>query len=286
MSKQDLDRRLNVFRPDIAAAHLAGAVEAARFVEGKPARVVAGTLSVREAPDTAARQSTELLFNETFVVYDRADGWAWGQNLTDGYVGYVRESGLGAVDERAFDREVQALRTYLYPAPDLKTIPLDMLHMTTRVRVSEQSGKYSRIDGGGWVYSAHLCEIREAEPDYLSTAERFLGAPYGWGGRSSFGLDCSGLVQIALARAGVAVPRDSDMQEQAVGTVVEGGLEAAEPGDLLFTRGHVMFLAEPGLLLHANGYHMAVTYEPLEEFISRTKDLDLSIRTVRRPRLP
>ncbi|WP_193180015.1 C40 family peptidase [Nisaea sediminum] len=290
MKIDPFDPRLTPARADIAADFLEAEIEAPKYVKGEPCRVLRGTLSVREKPEAAARQSTELLFNERFIVYERKDGWAWGQNQTDGYVGYVREDGLGPDTDAPYSNEIQALRSYVFPEPDLKTIPLDMLHLSTRVRVTEESGKYSRIDygsGGGWIYTPHLCGLSEVEPDYLSTAELFMGAPYGWGGRSSFGLDCSALVQLALARAGITAPRDSDMQEAAVGEVVEGGLDAAEPGDLLFTAGHVMFLAEPGILLHANGHHMAVAYEALTDFMDRTKDMDIPIRTIRRlPSIP
>ncbi|MBO6559951.1 MAG: C40 family peptidase [Nisaea sp.] len=285
MKIDPFDHRLTPARADIAADFLEAEIEAPKYVKGEHCRVLRGTLSVREKPEASARQSTELLFNERFIVYERKDGWAWGQNQTDGYVGYVREEGLGPDNDAPYSNEIQALRSYVFPEPDLKTIPLDMLHLSTRVRVTDVSGKYSRVDygpGGGWIYSMHLCALNEVEPDYLSTAELFMGAPYGWGGRSSFGIDCSGLVQIALARAGITAPRDSDMQEAAVGEIVEGGLDAAQPGDLLFTAGHVMFLAEPGILLHANGHHMAVAYEVLTDFMDRTKDMDIPIRTIRR----
>lgn len=290
MKIDPFDHRLTPARADIAADFLEAEIEAPKYVKGEPCRVLRGRLSVREKPDASARQSTELLFNERFIVYERKGGWAWGQNQTDGYVGYVKEEGLGPDTDAPYSNEIQALRSYVFPEPDLKSTPLDMLHLSTRVRVTGESGKYSRIDygsEGGWIYTPHLCALNEIEPDYLSTAELFMGAPYGWGGRSSFGLDCSALVQLALARAGITAPRDSDMQEAAVGEVVEGGLDAAQPGDLLFTAGHVMFLAEPGILLHANGHHMAVAYEALTDFMDRTRDMDIPIRTIRRlPPIP
>ncbi|MEP3112369.1 NlpC/P60 family protein [Nisaea sp.] len=285
MTIDPFDHRLTPARADIAADFLEADIDAPKYVAGEGCRVLSGTLSVREAPEAQARQSTELLFNERFIAYERKDGWAWGQNQSDGYVGYVREDGLGKDNEANDSHEIQTLRSYVFPEPDLKTIPLDMLHLSTRVRVSETEGSYSRVDygeRGGWIYTPHLCDLTEIEPDYLSTAELFMGAPYGWGGRSSFGLDCSALVQLALARAGITAPRDSDMQEATVGGIVEGGLDAAQPGDLLFTAGHVMFLAEPGMLLHANGYHMAVAYEGLADFMHRTRDMDIPIRTIRR----
>ncbi|MBT6138997.1 MAG: C40 family peptidase, partial [Rhodospirillaceae bacterium] len=246
-----LDPREFPYRADLAADWLDGKVEAERFVAGEDFAVARGLVSVREAPNAAARQSTELLHGERFTVYERRNGWAWGQNQTDGYVGYLLEDKLGEIGP-APTHEVVGLRSLLFPEPDLKTIPIDILHLTTRVTITDEDRGYARLAGGGWLWSRHLAPIDALEPDYIATARRFMGAPYVWGGRSSIGVDCSGLVQLSLARAGRTVPRDSDQQAAAVGTIVEDGVDAAEPGDLLYMKGHVVILSEPGRVLHAN----------------------------------
>lgn len=280
MSEQ-LDPRELPYRADLAADWLDGKVEAERFVAGEDFAVARGLVSVREAPNAAARQSTELLHGERFTVYERRNGWAWGQNQTDGYVGYLLEDTLGEIGP-APTHEVVGLRSLLFPEPDLKTIPIDILHLTTRVTITDEDRGYARLAGGGWLWSRHLAPIDALEPDYIATARRFMGAPYVWGGRSSIGVDCSGLVQLSLARAGRTVPRDSDQQAAAVGTIVEDGVDAAEPGDLLYMKGHVVILSEPGRVLHANAHHMAVAEEPIGDFLGRIAGMGLEVSVVRR----
>lgn len=278
------DPRLNAYRDDLAARELAGRVAAARFVDPTPARVTAGRAALREAPDDDARQGSELLYGETLELYEADSGWAWVRNDTDGYVGYVRTGALSGPDAVPTHR-VAALRTCLYAGPDIKQPPRDMLHMTSPVAVAEQHDGWCRLagDDAGWLWARHLAPLKACAPDWIATARRFMGAPYVWGGRSSFGLDCSALVQLALSRAGIAAPRDSDMQEAGVGEPVAGGLEAAVPGDLLFYPGHVVILVGGGRILHANAHHMAVAEEKLSDFTTRTVDTVGPARTVRRP---
>ena len=148
--------------------------------------------------------------------------------------------------------------------------------------VDDVVGDYCRVDAGGWVPRRHLATIGETEADLIETARRFMHTPYLWGGRSSLGMDCSALVQFALMRAGRSAPRDSDQQERSVGTVVDGGVDAALPGDLLYLKGHVVMVAEPDSVIHANAHHMAVAEEPLAGFLERMTSLGLSVTTVRR----
>jgi cell wall-associated NlpC family hydrolase len=106
------------------------------------------------------------------------------------------------------------------------------------------------------------------EPNYLKTAKRFLEVPYLWGGRTAQGLDCSALVQLSLAAAGIAVPRDSAPQRTSVGHRVLGDAPP-RTGDLVFWPGHVAFAIEDGKIIHANAHHMAVAIEPLAALVER-----------------
>ncbi len=282
MTDRPLDPREHPYRADLAASYLKGRVEAARFADGEMAKVTAGVLPLYRRPDLEIGRETELLFGERFMVYERAGDWAWGQNQSDGYVGYVAAGGLAAEAGAAPSHEIAVLRTHAYTKPDLKTPPVAMLHMTSRVTVSDERDGYCRIDAGGWVPRRHLASIGAARHDIVAAARCFLHAPYLWGGRSSLGLDCSALVQLALMHGGRSSPRDTDQQERALGHKVEGGLEAAAPGDLLYLKGHVAILSAPDRVLHANGHHMAVAEEPLDGFLARMDGLGLSVTTVRR----
>jgi len=270
------DRRLTPARPDLAAAHLEGKVEAQHFVKGIEEQVIVGLTDMREAPRANASLDTQLLFGERFTVYDRAEGWAWGQSASDDYVGYVPEIALtGAGDEPT--HRVSALRSYLYPAPDIKAPPEELLSLGARVTVREigldargTSGPFARVDGG-YMYEAHLAGLDDLEEDFVAVAERFMGTPYLWGGRSSLGLDCSSLVQLAADACGIVCLRDADMIEAAWGQLVNTAPspEHSQRGDLVFWKGHMGVMLDAEVLLHANAHHMAVATEPVQEAISR-----------------
>ncbi len=247
----------------------------ARFVAGHPRQVRQGCVSLKSSPEEGGEQASQLLFGETFTVYDEADGWAWGQCGTDGYVGYVRAAALSP-DIAPPSHHVAALRSFLYAEPALKRPPLDCLSLASSVAVAggERNG-YLPLATGGWMFAGHLARLSVIEPDYVTTALRLLGAPYLWGGRSSLGIDCSALVQVALSAAGIAAPRDSDMQRNEVGVslgpVPADGLGVPfQRGDIVFFPGHVGIMLDHDRLVHATAFVMAVTIEPLAAVIGRT----------------
>jgi hypothetical protein len=256
--------RLVPARPDLAAARLRGAVEAERFVEGVPHSVTAPVLDLRRSPSRGTGVDTQLLRGEEFTVYEtRGDGLAWGQADLDGYVGYVDAAGLGP--HQAAGSHVRALWSHVYSEPDVKSKPLAELPFMARIAVAGTKGAFARLRDGGWVPRRHL----EIVPgDFTAQAARFLGAPYLWGGRSARGLDCSSLIQLALAATGVAAPRDADMQQDALGEALEGDAPP-ERGDLIFWRGHVAIVIAPDTIIHANANAMAVSLEPLDAAIRR-----------------
>ena len=269
------DPRRHPWRADLAASELEGRVPSARFVAGTARRVRQGCASLKAAAEDGAEQVSQLLFGESFTVYDEADGWAWGQNASDGYVGYARAAALAA-DLPAPSHRVAALRSFLYPAPTLRRQPLDVLSLTSPVAVAgEAENGYLPLATGGWMFAGHLAALEQPEPDYVATALRLIGTPYLWGGRSSLGLDCSALVQLALAAAGIKAPRDSDMQRGEVGVslgavAADGAGVAFRRGDLVFFPGHVGIMLDGERLVHATAFVMAVTVEPLVAVISRT----------------
>ena len=158
-----------------------------------------------------------------------------------------------------------ALRTFVYPAANMKQPVQAALSLGSRLAVSETVGDYVKLATGGFVYGAHVVPIGHVAADAIATAETFLNVPYLWGGRSSLGLDCSGLVQHALVAAGIAAPRDSDMHQARIGSAIEIGddLAGLRRGDMISWKGHCGLMRDATTLLHANGYHMMVASEPL-----------------------
>jgi hypothetical protein len=261
------DRRLTPARPDLAARHLAGAVEASRFADPTPCRVTAGSTPMRAAPDPSAPFETELLHGEEIAVYEIAGPWAWGQSALDGYVGYVPAPSVACTEAPAPTHRVATLWANFYARPALKSPPFAALPFAARVAVAEERDGFARIAPESWASLRHLAPLAAPEPDWVAVAERFAGTPYLWGGRSPAGLDCSALLQIARQSAGHACPRDSDMQA-ALGRPLEAG-EHLGRGDLVFWRGHVAIMLDGEQIVHANGHHMATVVEPLAEAIAR-----------------
>jgi hypothetical protein len=257
------DPRQTLARDGIAARSLEGIVPADRYVETTMRQTQVPSAALRRGPSPEAEQLDQLLFGEVFEVLDEADGWAFGQAVRDGYVGYVEAAALGGPPVTPTHR-VRALRTYGFSAPSIKAVPNGLYSMNALLAAEEHEGRFVRT-AAGWFVAEHLAPIGDAEADFVAVAERFVGTPYQWGGRESLGLDCSGLVQQALYASGRACPRDSD-QQAAMGEPVE----TLRRGDLVFWRGHVAIMVSETDIVHANAYHMEVVVEPLAEAVART----------------
>jgi len=259
------DRRLTLVRDGLADVRLEGLVAAERFATAVPMQVAAPTASLRKAAFAEAEQENQLLFGERFDVLFEDGDFAFGQARRDGYVGYVPSAALTLLGEPPTHR-VAAIRTYAFSRPDIKSAIVGLYSVGALVTVEAREGLFVKVAGSGWITEAHLGAIGTGETDYVAVAQRFLGAPYQWGGRESLGLDCSALVQLSLAACNRACPRDTDMQR---GFFAEIAQADRRRGDLVFWKGHVAMLLDADTILHANAFHMAVAVEPLAEAIAR-----------------
>lgn len=278
----ELDLRLNACRPDLADARLKGRVVAECFVEGRLMQVANPLVSLHKAPRFDAMLLTQAVMGEMLRVFDVREGWAFAQLERDGFVGYVSAEALSS-HVTAPTHRVAVPATFLYPEPDIKSQPTTGVTMNATVTVTGGDEKFAQAASGHFVYRRHLKPVAEAENDFVAIAKLFLNAPYCWGGRSVHGLDCSALVQLSLEACGIACPRDSDMQEKALGKkLLVNDLDSLKRGDLVFWAGHVGIMADERTLLHANAHHMQTVTEPLREAVERTATTGNQVTSIKR----
>jgi cell wall-associated NlpC family hydrolase len=278
-----LDPRLTPARGDVAAKSLEGRVEADRFVEGELFEIFAPLAPMREAPSFDAALLTQALMGELVTIYDRnAEGWAWGQLESDGYVGWLPDAAIGNYDPYRTSK-VTAIRTFAFPGPSIKLPPQETLVMLSLLTVVREDGDFAVTRDGLYLPKRHIGDAGHKAPDFVEVAERFVGTPYLWGGKSSLGIDCSGLVQVSLHAAGIDCPRDSDMQQTELGRAL-GADESTHlaRGDLIFWKGHVAIVRDAETIVHANAFHMATAIERTTDAIARIKASGSEVSAIRR----
>jgi cell wall-associated NlpC family hydrolase len=283
-----LDRRIHAVRPDLADLALEGRVEAERFVRGEPGFVLESVLPIRREPRPDAGLETEAISGDALTIFEMdAEGWAWVQLARDGYVGYAPASHLMMGARPRPTHKVSVLRTFLFPGATIKEPPIRWLSYGSEVTVLREieapnGRRFAVTSSGGAIVAHHLMPIETFEADPVAIAERFLGTPYLWGGKSSLGIDCSGLAQTAYRGCGIDLTRDSDQQEDGQGSDITLDPALWRRGDLLFFPGHVALVRDGDTAIHANAQAMAVAIEPIDALLARTSAGGDPLRRVKR----
>jgi len=261
------DKRTTPICGDLADIKLAGKLFAPHYAVPMIRTGIAPVTEIHAEPHMTSMPVSSLMHGEEFAVLDVAGEWAWGYCLHDDYLGYLRFADLG--DDFTATHMVSAPATLLVATPSIKAPVLARYPMGAQIVCGEASecGKFLACEGG-WIPIVHLSEPGKVEGSPADLAEKLVGVPYSWGGRSGNALDCSGLVQLVFGLKGIKAPRDADMQQAGFGEELSED-EALQRGDLVFFPGHVGIMADESNLIHSNGAAMAVSIEPLEAATAR-----------------
>ena len=267
-ASQPYDPRIVAIRPDLADIAVAGQHFAPHYAAPMMRSGVAPAAAIRSAPSLNAEQTSELLFGEGFALLDLTGGWAWGYSLADHYVGYLAADALGA--PIVATHRVAAVEAMLHSAPDAASGGPAVLPRGALV-TGEADGEWLAT-AHGYLPLAALVAADATDSDPVAVAEAMIGAPHLGGGRTAKGVDGAGLVQLAWAAAGMALPRDSDLQLAALDAGKDVDLAALARGDLVFFPGHVGIMADRDRIIHASRRWAEVRAEPLAEVIARFAD--------------
>ncbi len=250
------DPRLTPANGRVAAMHLAGQVEADTFVAGALRSITQPVTDLCAEP--AGRRERQLLLGAQVSVFENRDGWSFLQ-AADGYVGYVPSADLA--DPTNPTHFVATPATHAYADDDMKSPDLVALPFLCHVTALDERRKFFETDQG-YIPKKHLRPLDRPFTDPATVAQLHYGVPYLWGGNSTRGIDCSGLISASMSACGISCPGDSDLQCAELGHDVTG---EPQRGDMIFWKGHVGIMVDVETLIHANAHHMATAYEPIDQ---------------------
>ena len=227
-----------------------------------------------QEPNIISNDDSQLLYGEQFQVEKEHGAYVYGHSVLDGYKGYVERDQL-VENAPASNALVKVKATHLYTEPSFKSRPIDRISFLSRLTATKETKDgFTKLANSDWVFSNHIAHLKDFKmPNVLATtAETFLGAPYLYAGRSTFGVDCSGLTQQCLMAHGYdCPPRDSKDQEGAFGKVVKDN--KLKRNDVVFFDGHVGIMIDDKKIINATARHMSTVIEDIKDLKSTYGDI-------------